>query len=179
MDKKEILDKALEMAKERGWKNTSVRELSKAIGYSTIKIYSEFESKENLLLEIQRNGFEQLKLAYLNAIKSLPSDKDKLVAITIEHYNFSKKNKALYDLMFQIDGAPCSLPSRAILENTSEPIRHILTNIAGKLDKSLFFHWWAIAHGFVNITHSEKVSEEEALEMLNSIMSNFIKGITP
>ncbi|MEL7123170.1 MAG: TetR/AcrR family transcriptional regulator [Bacteroidota bacterium] len=176
--KNEIINTALKVAKEKGWEKTSVREISKAINYSTIKIYSEFGSKDGLLRAIQEKGFMMLKNEYLRSTQSNESAEAKLIELTVAHYRFAIHQKTYYDLMFQMNGSTCSLPSGAVLQNPSKPINELLSYITGyKVDKTLFFHWWALAHGFVAITNAGKTKEEEAITMLRSIMKDFIKGI--
>lgn len=172
-----IIDAALKLAAERGWEKTSVREISKAIGYSTIKIYSDFESKEGLLKAIQKQGFSLLKSEYMRSVQSADTVETKLIELTVAHYRFAVYQKTYYDLMFQMNGSTCSLPGGSVLENASLPIRELLQTIAGKADKTLFFHWWALAHGFVAITTADKTKENEAIATLREIMKNFIKGI--
>ena len=68
MDKNKIIEQTIHLAQKKGWEKTSVREISKEIGYSTIKIYSDFGGKDGLLKEIQRKGFKGLKEVYLTSI---------------------------------------------------------------------------------------------------------------
>ena len=173
----QIVEAALQIASRQGWEKTSVREISKAIGYSTIKIYSDFQNKEGLLKEIQKQGFSLLKNEYQKSVQANDNPETQLIELTVAHYRFAIHQKTYYDLMFQMNGSTCSLPGGSVLENASLPIRELLQFIAGNVDKTLFFHWWALAHGFVAITNADKTKESEAILTLREIMKNFIKGI--
>lgn len=173
----QIIEAAVKIAAQHGWEKTSVREISKAIGYSTIKIYSDFESKEGLLKAIQKQGFSLLRNEYKRSIQAQDTAEAKLVELTLAHYRFAVRQGAYYDLMFQMNGSTCALPQSDVLENASLPIRQLLETVAGKVDKALFFHWWALAHGFVTITQADKTREKEAIELLKVIVQQFIRGI--
>ena len=175
----DIYDAALNIASQHGWEKTSVREISKAIGYSTIKIYSDFQNKEGLLRAIQNQGFQLLKNEYQRSLQRNDDDEIRLQELTVAHYHFALKHRTYYDLMFQMNGSTCSLPESRVLEQTSLPVRSLLESIAGKADKALFFHWWALAHGFVAITNADQTKEAEATALIRGIMRQFIKGIKP
>lgn len=178
LTKNEIIEAAIGIAREKGWEKTSVREISRAINYSTIKIYSEFKSKEDLLKVIQERGFVMLKNEYIKGIQSKNTSEEKLIELTISHYKFAIHQNTYYDLMFQMNGSTCALPSGKVLQNASEPIRQLLSDVAGsKVSKALFFHWWALTHGFITITRTHKTGEQESQSMLRTIIMQFVKGI--
>ncbi|MEL7123286.1 MAG: TetR/AcrR family transcriptional regulator [Bacteroidota bacterium] len=176
--KNEIIEAALTIAKKKGWEKTSVRDISKAINYSTIKIYSEFGNKEGLLQAIQRRGFVLLKDEYSKSIDTQDSNEKKLIELTVKHFQFSKQHKAYYDLMFQMNGSPCPFPSGEVLRIAGKAVSELLSEVAGyPANKVLFFNWWALAHGFIAITDADRTEEEQAITLLRDIMENFVKGI--
>lgn len=178
MEKSEIVQAAVEVAKEKGWDKTSVRDISKKINYSTIKVYSDFGSKDGLLQEIQKDGFRRLRQAYVRSGTNATSTAEKLVQLTLAHYRFACQHRAYYELMFQMNGSGCSMPGGDVLQTTSEPIRQLIQDIHGKVDRTLFFHWWALAHGFVVITGTQaKLPLHEATEMLGEIAQRFVTSI--
>lgn len=178
ISKNEIVGATLKVAEEKGWKKTSVRDISKRINYSTIKIYSEFGSKEGLLKVIQKQGFVMLKDEYLKSMDTQDSSDEKLIELTVKHFQFANQHKTYYDLMFQMNGSSGPYPSGEILKIAGKPVSQLLSEVAGyPVNKTLFFHWWALAHGFIAITNADKTKEEQALTMLRAIMKNFVKGI--
>ncbi len=178
VSKNQIIDAAINIAGEKGWEKTTVREIAKEINYSTIKIYSEFKSKEDLLKAIQIQGFMMLKSEYLKSIQFIDQREEKLIELTLAHYRFSHQQKTYYDLMFQMDGSTCSLPKEGVLANAGEPINQLLSDVAGyKVDKPLFLHWWSLAHGFIAITRMMGDNEENNNRILRALMTKFIKGI--
>ncbi|MEO1627502.1 MAG: helix-turn-helix domain-containing protein, partial [Bacteroidota bacterium] len=79
------MDAALELAKSEGWENVSIRKIAKKIGFSTMKIYSDFGSKERLFFDIQKIGFKLLKETYFSAIENIDDPKLKLESIFLSH----------------------------------------------------------------------------------------------
>jgi len=171
--KEEILEKVVEIAEREGWEKTSIRKISKEIGYSTIKIYSDFGGKEGLLKEIQAKGFKELKKVYCDSVVSTDLTTN-LTNLTVAHLRFAKNNSQLYDLMFSLNGAVSSFPDGELLKETGQPIREILYKIDGELLKHRFYHWWSIAHGYFSVTQSNPfMSIDEVEEILIKIIKDF------
>jgi AcrR family transcriptional regulator len=61
-NREEVLDKAMNLFWENGYKTTSVRMLEKIMGINQFSIYSSFESKENLFIEALRKYREHVKV---------------------------------------------------------------------------------------------------------------------
>ena len=178
MEKKEIIQAALSVATEKGWSRTSVRAIAEEIEYSTIKIYSDFGSKEGLLQEVQRQGFVLLKEEYEAAIRREETSQEQLIALTKAHYRFATDQRIHYELMFQMNGTNCPTGDKDIMFTTSQPIRNLIFQLCGRVDRTLFFNWWVIAHGFVTVLGNDtKIPYHEAETMLSDMILNFIKAI--
>lgn len=176
--REDIIEATLQLAERQGWANTSVREISRAVSYSTIKIYSEFGSKESLLAEVQQKGFRLLRDAYVAAISKMENPEDQLSELCKAHYLFSRKHARYYELMFQTNGVSCKNAAGEVLQHTSEPVRELIRQIAGHVDRTLFFTWWSLIHGFTVIMQGNfSLPEKEALTLLEAMVRNFIKGI--
>ncbi len=176
--REEILDKTIQYATKNGWNKTSVREISKEIGYSTIKIYSEFGDKDKLLQEIQKRGFRLLRDEYVKAAILKESAEDQLVEICLAHYRFALKHARYYELMFTHNDALCKSISPNELTQAAEPVRKVIDQINPRKSMTNFLHWFSLVHGFYEVTHqnlSKKGSEAEKL--LEEIVRDFIKGI--
>ncbi|MFK7923047.1 MAG: TetR/AcrR family transcriptional regulator [Bacteroidia bacterium] len=179
MERCEIIKTAVELARKQGWPKTTVRAIAKEIGYSTIKIYSDFGNKDGLFRAIQKSGFGLLREAYDEVVSSEKSTAEQLIALSLAHYDFAMEYKPIYELMFQMAGTNCEAGSDNPQFKSSQPIRDVIFELCGKVDRTLFFNWWVIAHGFiVSVAYGHQVAESEAKEMLTQMVRNFIKGIT-
>ena len=176
--KEDILAKTIQLAESKGWRDLSVREISKAIGYSTIKIYSDFGGKDHLLHEIQKSGFEALDAKYHEAIAGIRSPKEKLIQISIAHIRFSTEQQVYYDLMFSLNAASCQLDVGPAKRKVSLVIRKILKEVTGRDDKLAFLQYYSLIHGF-SIVYRElpKMTSDKLDEIVKSFVLNFIKGI--
>ena len=176
--KADILEKTVQLAGNKGWADISVREISKAIGYSTIKIYSDFGGKDKLLFEIQKQGFAMLEEKYKKAIAGLSSPKDKLIRISIAHIRFSFEQQAYYDLMFSLNAAHCQSDIGTIKIKVSLVIRDILKEITTNDNKMAFLQYYSLIHGFAIVCRELPAIKPNTLDnMVKSFMLNFIKGI--
>src|ERR1700756_5705553 len=68
-----ILTAAREIARQEGWQSVTVRKVADRIEYSPPTIYEYFESKEDILIELLREGFRQLAAA-LKAVWEVTED---------------------------------------------------------------------------------------------------------
>ncbi|MCE2997176.1 MAG: TetR/AcrR family transcriptional regulator [Cyclobacteriaceae bacterium] len=178
LSRDQILNTTLTIAKEIGWANTSVREISKRIRYSTIKIYSEFGNKDNLFIELQKRGFEVLRQVYVEASESGKNAEEQLHAICQAHLEFSFTHRTYYEIMFSLNGASCKGELGPTLKKTSEPVRAALEKIDGGASTEAFFNWWSLLHGFVVVTQNDaSKSRKTKSEILRVLVQNLIKGL--
>ena len=174
MDKAKIIRLTVSLAEKKGWEKTSVREISKEIGYSTIKIYSDFGGKDGLLKEIQKEGFKKLKKLYTASTNENTDPVHQLVELTKGHLKFASANTQLYELMFSLNGAVSSFPNPELLKDTGTLVRLLLEKIDGELLRHRFYHWWSIAHGFFSITmNNPLLRTEERESLLAEIVMDF------
>jgi AcrR family transcriptional regulator len=98
-----ILDAALELIAEAGMANLSLREVARKIGVTTGAPYHHFKDRGALLLEIAKQGFEQL-LQRLRAARE-SSEREELQAEAREYLQFAWENAARYSVMFSAEMA--------------------------------------------------------------------------
>ena len=176
-DPDNIVAVTIALAEKVGWEKTSVREIAKRIGRSTIKIYSDFGSKDALLLEIQRRGFQLLRAHYEKAIAAETTPEARLIGLSMAHCRFAHQHKTYYDLMFSLNGALCKADTRDVMRAASQPIRQVLQQVAGRADHVVFVNWWALVHGFTLVaTQAGLADETTQLAMLTQLVENLIKG---
>ncbi|MEM7107474.1 MAG: helix-turn-helix domain-containing protein [Bacteroidota bacterium] len=178
MDRSQILNHVLALANKKGWEKTSVRDISAAIGYSTIKVYSDFGGKEKLLQEIQERGFKQLQEHYLNALRRDTTHEEKLFEMACSHAIFSFTNPTLYDLMFSLNEANCKPGTLSIKRKTGNLIKEVLDELTKDDASQVFLQFFAWIHGFSIICREiPNVNEGELKKMVKAQVKNFIYGI--
>src|SRR3954447_14182727 len=104
-----LLEAALRILEERGPGALRIRDLSEAVGKSTMGVYTHFGSKQGLLEQLYLHGFSRLE-DRLEAVASVDNGLQELVAFALAYREFALENEALYGLMFE-RGTPDFVPS--------------------------------------------------------------------
>ena len=173
-----VIQSALKLAQLKGWEKVSVRMIAKEIGYSTMKIYSDFGSKEQLLYEIQKKGFDQLQSNYHNAVKSDQSPEENLENIVFEHVRFAMDHPTAYELMFDHKFNNCKSEAAKIKRNACQIYLKVIDEIGAEDPKAAFLQLVAILYGYVKISKEFSGHEGDFVEStVRQMVRNFIYGI--
>lgn len=101
--KEELRAKILEAAKDlfiqRGFEETSIRNIAEKIEYSPTTIYLHFKDKDDIFYALHQEGFILLN-QYLRALQNVADPFERLKAITKAYITFALENREFYDLMF-------------------------------------------------------------------------------
>ena len=149
-----LLEAALQLLEARGPGALRVRDLSEAVGKSTMGVYTHFGSKQGLLEQLYLHGFSRLE-ERLEAVASAGNGRQELLQFALAYRGFALDNEALYGLMFE-RGTPDFIPSDdsrmaglATFELLSERIADWQPDLA---DPAPMAHLaWATMHGLVSI----------------------------
>lgn len=101
-----ILTAAREIARHEGWQSVTVRKVAERIEYSPPTIYEYFESKEDILIELLREGFRQLAAALKTVRKVTEDPEQRLLNMAEAYWNFAMGNPELYQVMNGLGGVP-------------------------------------------------------------------------
>ncbi|HEY1164389.1 MAG TPA: TetR/AcrR family transcriptional regulator, partial [Chitinophaga sp.] len=99
--KRLIMDAAMRMFVESGYEKTSIRNIAEKIEYSPATIYLYYKDKDELLYDVQAQGFAQM----LELFQQKATDKDpfeKLRQMAKVYVEFGMEHPDIYDLMFII-----------------------------------------------------------------------------
>jgi AcrR family transcriptional regulator len=97
--KRRILDAATELFIQKGFEETSIRNIAQIIEYSPTTIYLYFKDKAEILHAIHSDAFALLNSRF--AVLQYISDPfERLKAMGKIYLDFAMEHKALYDLMF-------------------------------------------------------------------------------
>lgn len=101
-----ILAAAREIALQDGWQSVTIRKVAERIEYSPPTIYEYFASKDDILLELHREGFRQLAAALKAARESTEDREERLLKMGEVYWNFAMRNPELYQVMHSLGGVP-------------------------------------------------------------------------
>ena len=149
-----LLEAALRLLEEKGPGALRVRDLSEAVGKSTMGVYTHFGSKQGLLEQLYLHGFSLLE----DRLKAVPvggDGREELLAFALAYRAFALDNEALYGLMFE-RGTPDFIPSddsRMAALGTFEMLHERIADWRPDLaDPAPEAHLvWATMHGLVTI----------------------------
>src|SRR3954470_7240160 len=89
-----LLEAALRLLEERGPGALRVRDLSEAVGKSTMGVYTHFGSKQGLLEQLYLHGFSRLE-ERLEAVPSAGDRRQELLEFALACRTFALDNEAL------------------------------------------------------------------------------------
>jgi AcrR family transcriptional regulator len=101
-----ILLAAREIARLEGWQSVTIRKVAERIEYSPPTIYEYFTSKEEILLELLREGFRQFAAVLNTAMKSTEDPEQRLFKMSEAYWQFAMSNPELYQVMNGLGGVP-------------------------------------------------------------------------
>lgn len=105
--RRRILDAAKEIFLEKGYYETSIRNIADKIEYSPGTIYLYFKEKDEIFYALHNEAFSRL-FAQFEPLAMVKNPYERLKAMGRVYMDFALHNKDLYDLMF-IMGAPMNM----------------------------------------------------------------------
>jgi AcrR family transcriptional regulator len=104
-----ILSAALGIAGQEGWQAVTMRKVADLIEYRPPVLYDYFGSKEGILQELVREGFEKLLGRVRRAYEETEDTGERMVRLSLVYCEFAWEEKELYQVMHGIGGAACSM----------------------------------------------------------------------
>ena len=150
-----ILTTAVDLARQDGWKNLSMRRIADELDYTTPALYYHFKSKDDLIVELQSRGWSAL-LGKMNEIDE-PDPVARLEAIARTYVDFAFVETELFMTMFGLGGVSCE-------SNVAPPAAKAVSAIVNDTCAMIFTHeispavmedevdvFWASVHGAVTL----------------------------
>ena len=190
--KEELKAKILEAARalfiERGFEETSIRNIAERIDYSPTTIYLYFKDKDDIFFALHREGFVLLN-KYFRALQDVEDPFERLKAISRSYIRFALENREYYDLMFISRSPMSALEDRdeekweegnrafGFLENT---VRQCIDRgyFEGMNPEVLSFTCWSAVHGICALEirgRCDVVNEEAMTDISVKVGANFVE----
>ena len=178
-----IVDAAKDIVSDQGWNKVSIRNIASKINYSPPLLYSYFKNKDDILGELQKEGFKKLKKRY-SSIAKKEKPKKAIKAISHEYVDFALKNSELFGLMFNLDGVTCN--SEKGMEEMYDS-RDVVIGVLAKVAKDgtemadeLYINWWSLVHGFtaIHAANYVQLSKKIRNEYLDNMIDRFVNSIS-
>lgn len=94
-----ILDATLELFKERGYEQTTMRGIAEKIEYSAAAIYPYFKEKDELFFALHKRGFDRMAEQFA-PLRQVADPYERLRMTARLYLDFALAEPAYYDLMF-------------------------------------------------------------------------------
>lgn len=182
--REQVLKEALKLIREEGVEQLTFARLAKACGVARSAFYRHFDSKQQLLVTLAIDGYDQLA-AKLIAIRSHKNNQDHgaLTAVGMMYVEFAIKNPALYKLMFATEAISRSQDAdlRAASQQTFDVLLAFIASLSGQSVDSqscrvTALAAWSLVHGYVMLTLSkrvERVMEVSDHTVIKELLSHF------
>lgn len=152
-----IIKTAREIAADEGWSAVTVRKVAQSIGYTAPIIYEHFGSKDEMLDQILRYGYDLLFANMQEAVKSKTDNEDRVRAIAKAYWDFAHETPELYFLMYGMCGAKATtdkardyaMPMVKLI--TEEMIRFNPERINTENVALVMVQAWSFVHGMISL----------------------------
>ena len=159
-----ILKAAMELFAKGGYENVSMRRIANKIEYSPGTIYLYFKNKNDIMLQLCYQGFEQL-LALQKELEKISNPLERLSTGGRYYVNFALENPELYELMFATE----EVVQESALDEESVPLkafRNFEKHVRKCLDAGIFsgedagttaIALWASLHGLASLLIKQRL----------------------
>ncbi len=181
-----ILTAAWEQVLAEGWASLSIRKIADAIEYSVPVIYSHFASKDAILLEFTRQGFQRLIGQIKESALCEKEPAERLEGIAQAYWQFAFDNREYYQLMFGLGIPTCETANHIVeMRQFSQVITITINQLIAdgpNADADVYLKfktYWSILHGLVSIQmiDSTAATNKESTAVLHDAVSGFVKSL--
>jgi AcrR family transcriptional regulator len=180
-----ILTAALQIARQEGWSALTIRKVGELIEYSPPMVYEYFANKEDILLELLRDGFRQLTASIQQTRMSTPDREEQVLKLADAYWQFALSNPELYQLMHGLAGVPldrtvtrqavqevCMTAEEALID-WAEAQGVVLPDALGATEIV-----WSLLHGFVSLALVDRVEgrEQRAKDLMHCAIQSQLLG---
>ncbi len=186
--KNRILDKALILFAENGYKGTNLRDLAAGLGLSKSALYKHYESKEdiwNALLD-KMEAYYARQFGSLDNLPPIPDSCEELITLSMQQIHFTVHDpqiiltrKLLLTEQFH-DARVCRLATKHFLEGTANLYAKVFEGMMekGLLKKEdpvlLAFSYTAPISALVHLCDREPDRKAEAMAKIGQFVRFFI-----
>jgi len=99
--RREVIERAVAVFSARGYRGTSMNDISEAVGLSKSTLYHYFKGKEDLLVAIYEDVLEDNVLAAQRILDRSLSTQDELSEMMVDRVVYTCKNRRILQIFFE------------------------------------------------------------------------------
>jgi AcrR family transcriptional regulator len=183
-----ILDAARSIAARDGWQAVTVRRLAEQVEYTPPVIYQHFASKDDVLLELVREGFRTLRAALDDAAAGDGTPQETLFRMAHAYWGFAWDSPDLYQVMYGLGGVPFGVAAtwedgNRIGEAVAPVVAEILGSERAAQPEDVtrrVLGLWAAMHGLVALAMAGRIEggRDGALPLVEQTVRDAITAWT-
>ncbi len=131
----ELLSAATSLFAEKGFHNTSIRELASATDRSVAGLYYYFSGKEELLFQIQHHCYGTLLASVTAALQGISKPEDQLITFISHHIGYFRRNMDEMQVLAHEDLTLGGTHGRRLLD-LKRRYSQVLMDIVGEMSKA-------------------------------------------
>ncbi len=155
--KEELISSACKICEASGHDHMSLRSIAKEASVSQTAPYRHFKTKECLLAEVSKRGFEELteRLRAATSEESKTTAKDRFLEMGLAYLEFGLEKRKTYDLMHSPVIDKVEFPelldaATGAFEELVQILKELFPGISEMLGKKCI-KFWAMMHGLVGL----------------------------
>ena len=156
--KEELISSACTMCEATGHDHMSLRSIAKEANVSQTAPYRHFETKESLLAEVSKRGFEELTDRMKLAISkgNIKSANDKFLEMGLAYLEFGLEKRKTYDLMHSPIIDKVQFPellnaAQGAFDELVQILKELYPGISEDTLGKKCIKFWAMMHGLVGL----------------------------
>ena len=156
--KEELISSACTMCEATGHDHMSLRSIAKEANVSQTAPYRHFKTKESLLAEVSKRGFEELtdKMKLAISKENIKSAKDRFLEMGLAYLEFGLEKRKTYDLMHSPIIDKVEFPELLnAAQGAFDELVQILTELFPGISEDDLgkkcIKFWAMMHGLVGL----------------------------
>jgi AcrR family transcriptional regulator len=178
-----MLTAVREIAATEGWPAVSIRRIAERTEYSPTLLYQYFASKDALVHQIRRHGYEDLLAAMLKAAAKQTDPLAQLRAVAVANVETAFEQPEVFKAMLGMDGTPCDPPPDATAhQEIATLLRNILTRAASSASNATLDGWteafFAAVQGVVTMYLNELLpgGKRRAIKTVHHVVDGLTTG---
>ena len=156
--KEELISSACKICEASGHDHMSLRSIAKEASVSQTAPYRHFKTKECLLAEVSKRGFEELteRLRAATDKESKATAKDRFLEMGLAYLEFGLEKRKTYDLMHSPVIDKVEFPelldaATGAFEELVQILKELFPGISEDLLGKKCIKFWAMMHGLVGL----------------------------
>lgn len=165
-----ILDAARQIAREKDWNAVTIRNIADAIDYTPPIVYEHFENKEDVLLNIVKEGHAENRRTFDEILGMELSAEEKIVRLSMVQWAFANEKPEIFRLMHNPERMEQQRDMmREGMEDAKQKIEGLFREVSPDSENmgELIFNWFCLMQGYINLITN--IRPEQGAKMLENV----------